>query len=780
MVKPLQRAEIKTFSGGLKTEAPKLQFPENASQDELNFDIGMDGSRFRRLGFDIEPDGLPVDTGFPWQSVTSVAQSSYLWEQVGGIAGKQFLVIQLGNNLYFFDPTATTVSDTPPLKLQVTGVDAQTRFGMASVEGMLVLVSGVATINVISYSAITNSLTSTQGRIRIRDVYGLQETLDTRYEDEVDYRGPLNWQHYYNLYNQGWAIPRYDWQMDVTDTSDAVNLGMNKGAGPAPSNADTVWLGLQERSIAKEGSGAELRFLTAECFHYLQYKGLWGSGEQASRGFFIIDAFNRGTSRATEWNLHKTKYPQTQNLVGGGMPFKIDQTVGGPTTVAEHAGRVFYSGCKGDVIDGDKRSPNFANYVFFSCLVRSERDFYQCYQDGDPTSRDKNDLIDTDGGFFKIAEAKNIMAMFSMGPRLIVLAENGVWAVTGGSDYGFTATNYKVSKISTYGLQGPKSIVLEGSTAYYWGAGAIYQIGSNQMGDPTVEDISTAAIRKFYNEIGADVKAEVVGGYDKYSRRISWMYHPKELNVASGVDNYELIYDLNFQAFIPLRISSDDVIKPFIVGSFASPMFAVEYETAVVLDTARNFVVTTDGRQIGGRVAKSVATTNNTKYIGMLQGLAGELSIFFGTYWRPDFRDWKYLNGTGTDAAAYILTGDITAGDAAIKKQVPYLTMFMENTEDTILDDIPQRESSCLARMQWDFTDGIQSGRWSREMQLYRRPRHRYSAGNGDIYTGETLVITKSKMRGNGKAFAMHLSTEPDKDLRIVGWSLSITANGVA
>ena len=780
MVKQLQRAEIKTFSGGLKTEAPKLQFPENASQDELNFDIGLDGSRFRRLGFDFEEGGLPVDTGFPWESVTSVAQSSYLWEQVAGIGGKQFLVIQLGNNLYFFDPNATLVSSVSPLRVTVPGVDSKTRLGIASVEGMLVLVSGVANINVVSYNATTNTMSVSQGHIKIRDVYGLQETIDTRYEDENDYRGPLNWQHYYNLYNQGWAIPRYDWMMNVTDTTDAVHLGMAKGSGPAPSNSDTVWLGMQERSISKEGSGEDLRFLSAECFHYQQYKGLWGSSEQASRGFFIIDAFDRGASRATEWNLHKSKYPQTQNLVGGGMPFKTDKTVGGPSTVAEHAGRVFYSGCKGDVVDGDKRSPNFSNYVFFSCLVRNERDFYKCYQDGDPTSRDKNDLLDTDGGFFKIAEAKNIMAMFSMGPRLIVMAENGIWVVTGGSDYGFTATNYKVSKISTYGLQGPKSIVLEGSTAYYWGAGAIYQIGSNQMGDPTVTDISTANIRKFYNAIGADVKAEVVGGYDKYSRRISWMYHPKELNVASGVDNYELIYDLNFQSFIPFRISSDDIIKPFIVGSFASPMFAVEYDTAVLLDTARNVVTTTDGRQIGAQIARSVATRNNTKYIGMLQGLGGELAIFFGTYWREDFRDWKYISGTGTDAAAHLLTGDVTAGDAAIKKQIPYLTMFMENTEDTITGDEITRESSCMARMQWDFTDGIQSGRWSRQMQLYRRPRHRYSTGDGDIYTGERLVITKSKMRGNGKAFALHVETEPDKDLKIVGWSLSMTANGVA
>lgn len=780
MVKPLQRGEIKTFSGGLKTEAPKLQFPENASQDELNFDLALDGSRSRRLGFDFEPEGFPVQTDFNWSMVTSVAQSSYLWEQVSGIPGKQFLVIQLGSNLYMFDPTATTISLNPHKKITIEGANSNQRFGFASVEGMLVVVSGSSNINIVTYNSAGDTLTSYTGRIKIRDVFGLEETSDPRYEVENDYRGGLTAQHYYNLYNQGWAIPRYDWVMDVAQTTDAVYLGMDKGNGPAPSNTDVVWTGMQERPIGKEGSDSDIRYLSAECFHYKQFKGLWGSSDQTSRGFFVIDAFSRGQSRATEWNLHRNKYPNTGTLAGGSVQFPADQTVGGPTSVAEHAGRVFYAGMKGDVTGGDKRSPNFANYIFFSQLVKHQRDFFKCYQDGDPTSRDKNDLIDTDGGFLKIAEAKNIMAMFSLGPRLIVMAENGIWAVTGGSDYGFTATNYKVSKISTYGLLGPKSVVLEGDTAYYWGAGAIYQIGTNQMGDPTVTDVSTASIRQFYNNIDAAVKTEAVGGFDKYSRRISWMYHPKELNTATGVDNYELTLDLNFNAFIPYKISSDNIIKPFIVGSFPSPMFAVKYVTEHVIDSGQNYVVTTSGEYVGSQVPISVTTRNYTKYIGMLQGLSGELAIFFGTYWREDFRDWKYISGIGTDAAAYILTGDTTAGDAAVKKQVPYLTMFMENTEDTIADDIPNRESSCMARMQWDFADGIQSGRWSREMQLYRRPRHRYATGDGDIYTGEKLVITKSKMRGNGKAFALHIATEPDKDLKIVGWNMSITTNGVA
>lgn len=772
MVKPVQRAEIKSFSGGLNTEAPFLQFPENSSQNELNFDVALDGTRFRRMGFDIEEGGKSMDTLHPWTMIDSEAHNTYLWEQVGGIGGKQFLVIQLGTYLYFFDPSRQVMSDGSHLVVEVLGANPTVRFGMSGVEGFLVVVSGNGVINILEYHRETNTITTSQDRIKIRDVFGIEETSDTRFENEVDYRGPLTTQHYYNLYNQGWAIPRYNWQ-ENPGLADAVTLGSGGAGGLAPSNGDVVWLGMQERPIRKDGDN----WITAECFHYVQFKGLLGSGEMAARGFFIIDAFNRGQSRGDQWNKHKSKYPEAGNIMGN-LIINDDYTVGGPTCVADHAGRIFYSGCQGTVIAGDKRSPNYGNYIFFSQLVRNRQDLVKCYQAGDPTSREASDVVETDGGFLKISEAKNIMTMFSLGSRLIVLAENGVWSVTGGNDYGFSATNYKVDKLSTYGAAGRENVVIEGSSAYYWGVDAIYRIGPNQLGDLGVEDVTTGTIKSFYGKLTRAAKERAFGSYDQYTRRISWMYHDTSLPYSDGVPNQELILDLNLNAFLPWEVQRHSSRMPFVIGAFQSPLYAVRYEIANIITTLNEDVIDTQGNFLGAMVPVDVKTVNHTRYISLAKGASGNIDMMFNAYWRPNFRDWWSYDGIGVDAHAFLLAGDTTAGDAGVKKQTPYVTMFFENTEKEVVNDEITTPSSCIGRVQWDFTDDIVSGRWSRDMQFYRRSRYRYSNGDGNIYTGEKLTVTKNKVRGNGRAFALHLATEPDHDCRVVGWNFEITANG--
>src|SRR5690606_29454498 len=112
----------------------------------------------------------------------------------------------------------------------------------------------------------------------------------------------------------------------------------------------------------------------------------------------------------------------------------------GPTCIAEFAGRLFYGGFSGEIIDGDKRSPRMSSYILFSQLVKSVDDIKKCYQEGDPTSKENPDLVATDGGFFRINEAYGIQSIINVGTSLLILARNGVWRVYGGSDYGFDAT----------------------------------------------------------------------------------------------------------------------------------------------------------------------------------------------------------------------------------------------------------------------------------------------------------------------------------------------------
>src|SRR5690606_39413549 len=69
------------------------------------------------------------------------------------------------------------------------------------------------------------------------------------------------------------------------------------------------------------------------------------------------------------------------------------------------------------------------------------------------------DLLDTDGGFIRIDGAYGIQRLINVSNALLILASNGVWMLQGGSDYGFKATNYLVSKISNYGCISPGTAV---------------------------------------------------------------------------------------------------------------------------------------------------------------------------------------------------------------------------------------------------------------------------------------------------------------------------------
>ena len=100
MVKKAIKAEVNTFVKGLITEASPLNFPENASLDECNFELLRNGTRQRRLGLDFEP-------GYTHREIVGMAKSemdtanvnTFVWENVGGDPSTVFLVIQINSNV---------------------------------------------------------------------------------------------------------------------------------------------------------------------------------------------------------------------------------------------------------------------------------------------------------------------------------------------------------------------------------------------------------------------------------------------------------------------------------------------------------------------------------------------------------------------------------------------------------------------------------------------------------------------------------------------------------
>ena len=176
-----------------------------------------------------------------------IGRASYLWEGVGGDPAKSYVAIQLGSYLYIFNPGGGVSGETVLVSLQILPILDQLTVSMASVEGYLVIVTGAPDIFIVD-----SAFSLTSYRLKIRDLFGVQETENPMFEIDPQMRGGLTPQHYYNLYNQGWGIPRYPWQVGSPTLTDAVSLGSDYQAGSqSPSNSDTVWSGLDFKPIGK-------------------------------------------------------------------------------------------------------------------------------------------------------------------------------------------------------------------------------------------------------------------------------------------------------------------------------------------------------------------------------------------------------------------------------------------------------------------------------------------------------------------------------------------------
>lgn len=579
--------------------------------------------------------------------------------------------------------------------------------------------------------------------------------------DDTYHPTVFNQRQYYNLQNQSWGIPRKN---DENHTRDPISI-YRTDLGYYPSNADTVWIGLQFKPISGSQPPREVIYTNI-------YKEATGTELKAAKGYFIIDALRRGQSRVDAYNANKTKHPELNG--GGALTTVQDYTPGGATVVAEFAGRVFYSGFSGTVVDGDIRSPNLSNFVLFTQLVKNRKDLVKCYQDGDPTSRDGNDLVDTDGGFIRLSGAESIIGMVNLGGFLAVIASNGVWAISGGSDYGFTATNYKADKISSYGGIAKDSIIEDGGRAFYWSEDGIYVIAKDQFGALTVTSITEKTIQKYYESIPNTSKEQTVAVYDSVNKTIRWIYNIGT-RFSSTSRMYELVLNLSINAFYKNRIYNSTGNNVEVISAFSSVKFN---NTATLEDVvASGDPVTVEFEQVVIPDVSKANALQATRYLCFIKD-GDTYSYTFGYYNDNRFRDW--LQVAPVDAKAFLLTGAITGGDSSVAKQAPYLTMHFRRTEQGVIDGQPDKQSSCLTRFQWDWANSIISNKWSALMEAYRYRKALFITGPTDTYdNGHDLVTSKSKVRGRGKAFSLYLETAPLKDCQIVGWNININGNQV-
>lgn len=755
MTKKSVRGEFNTFVKGLITEASPLNFPEQAAKDIVNFELNRDGTLYRRLGFGLEPSYEYENT-----AVTDVnALVSYVWEEPASISKNKFLVTIVGSSVKFYDLSSQSITSTGYLGEVVlaTAPVNLTKNSFSSVDGQLIIATGNPDVVVIAYDQSSGAFSQTLDRLKSRDVWGIsvaESDADPSWRPTVN-----NDLHRYNLYNAGWATERLVTSSNYEDPAEYIfnNLGFY------PAEDSSVWSAIV---VVPDGS------TPLEKVRATSYKAVIGAATAPIRGHFIIDLLNRGESRRSSVTNSAAINPEQQYLNTSLIP--NDQTVNGASVVCEHAGRAFFSGF-GSTIVGDSRSPDLSGFVAFSRLVRNKSDVFKCYQEGDPTSREASDIVDTDGGLIRISGAVGIYNLVSLGRNLVVCASNGIWSIEGGSDYGFTASNYKVSKIADFGVSSGSSVVTDGSVIYYWGETGIYVISRNEFGDLVVKSLTETTIESLYASISESARNSSKGAYDKVEKKIRWIY-PETSWDDFAVATNELVLDLSIGAFYLNKMVSYSGRKVF--DLFITPSFSTVNEISPVMAGADTVVAGVDS--VIADVDVSRTGTQSIKYL-VAHDNSGLIRYTVGWHNDQTFTDWFDVDGVGVDAKAYLLTGAITAGDSSVHKQTPILVVHMERTEDALDSDFElANQSGCFTRVMWDFASSISSKKFSPLFQVYRLKRAYIPATPGPYDNGFELMTSRNKLRGRGRALSIYMETEAGKDCRLVGWNLSMNGNAVA
>ena len=742
-----QKAEkaYRSFVKGLITEANQLTFPENASIDEANFVLNRDGSRSRRLGVDYESSYALTATGLTATDIKEGKQSFHVWESPDGDTSVSLGLVRIKDKIWFMN----LLTDSPSANLKNGGSPitiaslSNSKIETSVINNKCVIVSkDLPRPVLLTYAKTTGLVTQSTIQLEIRDIYGVDDTLflDTR-------PTTLSNEHKYNLRNQGWNK-----NIVTSSGADAIDYTYTE-LGQYPSNADNWTLGKISNTASADYEKYDPDTLVKNSF----------SNYQIAKGSFIIDAFERGVGR------------MNASDVTSGLP--TDREEGNISTITSYAQRLFYSGVESDVTGSDIRSPNYSGYIFFSKVIKADDDLGKCHQEADPTDPGINDLIDTDGGSIQIPDITRVVKIISSQASVLVFAENGVWEVYGDTG-GFIATSFQASKISTNGITNGESVVNVNGNFIYWSKAGIYLLKPDTAsGRFAAESLSLTSIQDLYLKIPEVAKDFCKGIYDEKENRVRYLYNDSTDYSSSNYPNSynkELIYDLTLKAWSKNELSSLASDSPYVADYVAMPGYSVSArEESVVAGTDTVLITAGDTVVIPDDVATS--RTEQFSFLTIV-GTSFTLSKYNGS----DFLDWKTKDSVGVDYSSYLYTGYELFGDIMRQKQIPYIFLYLQKTEDGFQasgDDLVfKNQSSCKVQAQWGWSNSAANGKWGKEFQAYRILRNYTPSGASDAYdSGESMVVTKNKLRGSGKCLSLYIRSEQGKDMKLLGWGHPVT-----
>lgn len=699
------------FNRGLITEVTGVNSPENSVTETTNVIYDRRGRAVTRQGFNYEENAVQQSIG------SNGVRNEFLWETVSTNNAQDFVVIQLGSTIRFFEVSGTDSLSSGLksfsvnlLTYKVPGFTNEqvrdTLCSFTSGKGYLFIAHPFCETLYVDYNETSDTITTKTIAIQIRDFEGVVDNL------QIDQRPTsLTNAHKYNLFNQGWyADVRYDG--NETDPVNALER-WDQSRTDLPSNADVWWY----YTIADDNA----REIFDPRRSVNSRTGLYGN-TPAAKGHYILDAF------------------QTNRSTLSGISGVTEASSGGlrPSVVAFYQGRAFYAGVG---------AAGFSSTVYFSQIIERDDQLGKCYQTGDPTSKENFDLLPSDGGTVKIQDINGIIEMRVVGDAIFVFATNGVWSISGTETAPFRATDYQVTKISSFPAISKTSIVDVGGNPLWWNYEGIFTLKKSDIGLVSeVTNLTQTTIQSFYDAIPQGSKLTAKGSFNDQSALVYWLY-----NVLPDEGTYKytniLVFDVLTTAFYPFTIP--DTTREI------SGIVSVRDVGAVFTE---DFVVTNLGDQV-------VTSTSDPVVVNVFQGMAAKAKIFKfltvngASVSFSELSDDSYLDWGTEPYETYFVTGYRIRGDILKKFQTNYLTVVTE--------DLGLGEGSCYVQGVWDYAMDNDSGRYSNPQQVYRyRLLRNYQR-------------SKLKIRGNGYSLQFKFFGEAGRPFTIAGWAGFETGNMV-
>lgn len=723
---------VNTFIAGLITEATELTQPKNSSTDEDNCLLLNEGNRTRRRGVDFEPGAQLSALTTSETDMESYAVETFTWTSVAGNGSRNFAVVQIGDELNFYDiGEGDTLSDNLlPFSVDLNALSAPAFTDVTDVQlefdsgnGFLFCAGSKTIPFVVEYDPDANNITVIPVTVEIRDFAGLDDGLE--FEEEPS---ALSNEHQYNLENQGWFVQK-DGQNPITR--------YQSSAGVYPPNSLQWFAAKTSGGLVDTG----------------QLRRLAIGNTLAPRGHYIVDAFNIDRSAVSG--------------IGGIPNESVDAR---PKAVAFFAGRVWWAGVDGPGLNGN---------LYFSQVLQNINQAGRCYQIGDPTSEEDPVLVDSDGGVVTIQEIGSVQKLLPLGASLIVFADNGVWRISGPDDV-FKATNFSVRKITTQGVINGKTVVDSAGIPIWWGEAGIFSLVADEVSlEFSALSLSENTIERFYQDIPAESRATAKGVYDQVAKKVVWLYRD---TAPVGVNRFQynrcLWLDTNIRAFYPWSVGSLATDSPYVASVFETPELNIGSIVENVIVTSNDLVIDSALEEVVANTGSILRTSSSLRFLAIVPDGALNTNYTFCDFNNSSLVDWEAQDATGVEYSSFAETWYELNDDVIRYIQAPFLYVHCRRTETAFIPDggggfVFDNPSSLIVRAKWDWTDDESANRWSRPFQAYRFKRPPVvDPGDLSFNNGYPLTITRNKIRGKGRTLQLRFESEGTNDFNLVGWAV--------